>query len=658
MIINIQDDILILHNRGILKRLLEDKTTKKNIMWATDAYNDFGAQYYRNEEIKPELITGRNSDIIKTRARKELEKQFERTRQRAEVFTPLWICKRMNDDAEGFWLEDNITAPEACEKSDFMELVLNDDKLFKKYIDSKGLEITCGEAPYLVSRYDVSTGEMITVGKRIGILDRKLQAVGSYAKNEEEWFKWVIRAYQATFGYEFQGDNVLIARVNLLMSLDEYMEDRWGRRPTDKEYEKIANIVAWNIWQMDGLSYTIPFSKAEEHVVQLDIFGLLQDEDETELQEEETVSIQPYCRIYDWHNKKKSIEFQELKKGMHMKFDFIIGNPPYQEDTESESTRKLPIYNNFMDETYGIAKVVELITPARFLFNAGQTPKAWNQKMLEDPHLKVLYFEQDASKIFPNTDIKGGVAITYRDEEKEYGPIRAFVPYEELRTVLEKAGAKTVGDSLTDIADSSNVYDLKNIYADHPDYRKYVGDGGRHSQLKTNVLNINPIFTDQPTEQDDYLVYGLVNGKRGTKYCHRRYLKSEHKSLFKYKVLVPKAAGSGKFGDVFPEMIVVKPETAFTQTYISIGTFDDETEAKNLSLYLKTKFCRALLYVLKVTQDNLPAAWRYVPKQDFSDNSDIDWSQSIADIDRQLYAKYGLDQNEINFIESHVKEMK
>jgi len=658
MIINIQDDILILHNHGILKRLLEDKTTKKNIMWATDAYNDFGAQYYRNEEIKPELITGRNSDIIKTRARKELEKQFERTRQRAEVFTPLWICKLMNDAAERFWIEDNVPITEHDDGTDYIGRISKDNKLFKKYVDSKRLEITCGEAPYLVSRYDVATGEMIPVKKRIGILDRKLQVISRYAQDEKEWLKWVIRAYQATFGYEFQGDNVLIARVNLLMSLDEYMEDRWGRRPTDKEYEKIANIVAWNIWQMDGLSYTIPFSKAEEHVVQLDIFGLLQDEDETELQEEETVSIQPYCRIYDWHNKKKSIEFQELKKGMHMKFDFIIGNPPYQEDTESESTRKLPIYNNFMDETYGIAKVVELITPARFLFNAGQTPKAWNQKMLEDPHLKVLYFEQDASKIFPNTDIKGGVAITYRDEEKEYGPIRAFVPYEELRTVLEKAGAKTVGDSLTDIADSSNVYDLKNIYADHPDYRKYVGDGGRHSQLKTNVLNINPIFTDQPTEQDDYLVYGLVNGKRGTKYCHRRYLKSEHKSLFKYKVLVPKAAGSGKFGDVFPEMIVVKPETAFTQTYISIGTFDDETEAKNLSLYLKTKFCRALLYVLKVTQDNLPAAWRYVPKQDFSDNSDIDWSQSIADIDRQLYAKYGLDQNEINFIESHVKEMK
>ena len=118
MIINIQDDILILHNHGILKRLLEDKTTKKNIMWATDAYNDFGAQYYRNEEIKPELITGRNSDIIKTRARKELEKQFERTRQRAEVFTPLWICKLMNDAAERFWLEDNFPITEHDDGTD------------------------------------------------------------------------------------------------------------------------------------------------------------------------------------------------------------------------------------------------------------------------------------------------------------------------------------------------------------------------------------------------------------------------------------------------------------------------------------------------------------------------------------------------------------
>ncbi len=341
-----------------------------------------------------------------------------------------------------------------------------------------------------------------------------------------------------------------------------------------------------------------------------------------------------------------------------MKFDFAIGNPAYQEETDSDSTRKLPVYNSFMDETFKIADVVELITPARFLFNGGQTPKAWNQKMLEDPYFKVLHYERDASKIFSNTEIKGGVAITYRNALKECGPIMAFVPYTELSSILKKAGAKDVAESLTDIADSSNTYDLKNIYAEHPDYRKYIGDEGRHSQLKTNVLNINPIFTDNPTEKNDYMVWGLVNGKRGVKYCHRRYLKSEHKSLFKYKVLVPKATGSGMFGDTLSEMMVVKPEVAFTQTFLSIGTFDTEKEALNLLKYLKTKTCRALLYVLKITQDNLPAVWRYVPKQDFTSKSDIDWSKSISEIDQQLYKKYGLSKDEISFIENNVKEME
>ena len=212
-------------------------------------------------------------------------------------------------------------------------------------------------------------------------------------------------------------------------------------------------------------------------------------------------------------------------------------------------------------------------------------------------------------------------------------------------------------ESLSDIADSSNVYDLKNIYQDHPDYTKYIADNGRHAQLKTNVLNINPIFTDKPSELDDYKVHGLVNGKRGFKYCHRRYIKSTHKSLYKYKVLVPKATGSGRFGDALPEIFVVEPEVCFTQTYISIGTFETEQEAKNLSKYLKTKTCRALLGVLKVTQDNLPATWACIPKQNFTNSSDIDWSKTIADIDRQLYTKYDLDEAEIAFIESHVKEM-
>ena len=256
VIVGIQNEILKIHSLGLLKRLLEDKTTKTNIIWATDAYIDKGTRFERNQEIKVELITGEHSDVIKNRARKELEHQAERTKQHAEVFTPLWICKQMNDLTDDGWFErqDNIEAARILVKK----------RKWEDYVDSRKLEITCGEAPYLVSRYDVSSGESITVSERIGILDRKLRVVNENTDNENDWMKWVIRAYQSTYGYEFQGDNLLIARVNLLMTFEEYLEDRWKRKPTIKEYQNIANIITWNIWQMDGLSCTIPYCKAEE----------------------------------------------------------------------------------------------------------------------------------------------------------------------------------------------------------------------------------------------------------------------------------------------------------------------------------------------------------------------------------------------------------
>lgn len=651
MVINIQDDILRLNAMGLLTRLLQDKATKGNILWATNAYSKLGKGYEPGNEIRPERITGENSDLIKTRARRAMEQRTERTRQHAEVFTPRWVVSKMNDFCDQQWFdrEDGIHKTDEQGRIQF-----NAKPTWKQYVDARRMEITAGEAPFLCSRYDVETGEHIPVEERIGLLDRKLRVVSEQAQDMDEWQLWALRAVQSVYGYELQGDNLLIARVNILCTVEEHLYARWREKPEKGWLEKLCNVIAWNLWQMDGLSGCVPVPPLSTEE-QLSLFPPMQEQ--TNLFGEAEQERIP-CRLFDWRG-AHSISYKTLREEGKkvMKFDFIIGNPPYQEETESDSTRKPPIYNNFMDETYEIADVVELITPARFLFNAGQTPKAWNQKMLDDTHFRVLYYEQDASKIFANTDIKGGVAITYRDANKLYSPIRAFVPYKELRVILEKAGAKRIEDSLTDIADSSNVYDLKNIYADHPNYRKYIGDGGRHSQLKTNVLNINPIFTDKPTEDDDFSIYGLVQGKRGKKYCHRRYIKSDHKSLFKYKVLVPKAAGSGKFGDAFPEMLVVEPESAFTQTYISIGTFDNKKDAMNLSKYLKTKLCRALLYVLKVTQDNLPAVWRFIPKQNFSNASDIDWSKSIPEIDRQLYAKYGLDEDEIAFIESHVKEM-
>ena len=611
---------------NVLAKLLQDKTTGKNIIYGTDYYLSYGCS--EKAEMSEEALRSFGAVDIQPRVKKAQAQQSERTRSKAEVFTPTWIVKKMNDHCDSVWREGKYA---------------ND---WKKYVQLRVLEITCGEAPFLVTRYDTTTGEPIPIAERTGILDRKLKAI--QADDEETWLKWANIAFESTYGYEFQGDNLFIARINLLVTFCDYLKERWNREAKDSELKHITNTIVWNTWQMDGLNDTVPLGEAGEEFHQ---FSLFDDEGPVDLEADS-------CKIYN-HRSGKSFLFSDIKEGKsNMRFDFVIGNPPYQDTTESDTTRMPPIYHFFMDAAYSVADRVELITPARFLFNAGQTPKAWNQKMLEDPHFKVLFYEPDASTIFKNTDIKGGVAISYRDANEKYGAIRVFVSHSELRSILQKAGAERVEDSLTDIADSSNVYDLKNIYADHPDYTKYIGDGGRHSQLKTNVLDINPIFTDMPTENDDYKVLGLVSGKRGQKYCHRRYIKSDHKSLYKYKALVPKAAGSGKFGDAFPEMMIAQPNVAFTQTFISIGTFDNEIEVVNLIKYIKTKFCRALLFVLKVTQDNLPSVWRCIPKQNFTPTSDIDWSKSIAEIDKQLYAKYGLTQEEIDFIESHVKEME
>lgn len=649
-------DLDLLQDRSVLPILLHDKTTGQNIIWATDTYEAYGDGYSAKEPITSALVTGKNSSIIQPRIAKAISDQADRTKKHAEVFTPAWICNMMVNHCDEVWFgrknvfntsEDKHWTPSEA------PIEFPRKKRWQRYVDSRRLEITCGEAPYLVSRYDASTGELIPVTHRIGILDRKLRVVNENAENEVEWLKYAFRALESVYGFEYQGDNLLIARVNVLVTFMDAVQERLQRKPTDPEIKRAAEIISRNIWQMDGLKGTVPFGSLQEANTQLSIWDLL-----SEIIPAPEENKRPECQIYDWRGQGKlKYNDRKTRKGKEMKFDFVIGNPPYQETTDSDSTRMPPVYDKFMDAAYTIGDNVELITPARFLFDAGQTQKSWNKKMLEDPHLTVLYFNQDAAQIFPNTDIKGGIAITYRNAKAEIGPIGAFVPWKELRSVLKKVGAKTVESSLTDIADSSNVYDLKNIYTDHPDYQQYIADNGRHAQLKTNVLNINPIFTDNPTEPDDYKVCGLVAGKRGAKYCHRKYIKSVHKSLFKWKTLVPKAAGSGRFGDALPPILVVGPAVAFTQTYISIGTFDSKEEAANLSKYLRTKLCRALLYVLKVTQDNLPAVWRCIPKQDFTPSSDIDWSVSVAEIDRQLYKKYNLSEEEIAFIETHVKEM-
>lgn len=462
---DIQGDIAFLQAAGVLKSLLADKSTGRHILWGTDAYADRGPEYARDQEIEIGLITGENSGLLKTRAQKAAGQQSERTRQHAEVFTPAWICRMMNDQADREWFgrEEVFFRKdgEPTERVDFK------GKSWRKYVDSKRLEITCGEAPYLVSRYDVSSGEPIPLPRRAGLLDRKLRVVNENADTEEDWLRWAFRAYEATYGYEFQGDNLLIARVNLMMTFGEYLEARCGRKPTLKEWKRLARVVVWNVWQMDGLTCALPYAKGHEMAEQtefLSAFGFESPKEEGK---------QPYCRIYLWRYLKASTEFRKIKEGANgMKFDFIIGNPPYQDETLGDNKGFAPpIYHRFLEGTYPLGNIVEMIHPARFLFNAGTTPKAWNMQMLNDPHLKVLHYEPDCTKIFPETEIKGGVAITYHDNRKDFGAIETFSPYQELNAIMHRVHSSKGFISFSSIVVTSYAYHFSIATINHDKYQ-------------------------------------------------------------------------------------------------------------------------------------------------------------------------------------------
>ena len=301
---DIQGDIAFLQRAGVLKQLLKDRTTGRHIMWGTDAYGSRGPEYARDQEMEIGQITGENSGLLKTRAQKAAEQQTERTRQHAEVFTPAWICQMMNDQADREWFgrENVFFLPDGTptERVDFKR------KSWKRYVDSKRLEITCGEAPFLVSRYDAADGSPIDLSNRIGILDRKMRIVNENTETQEDWLKWTYRAFQSVYGYEYQGDNLLIARINLLMSFTEYLRERLQREPTLRELKKIANIICWNIWQMDGLTGTVPLLEREAEVQALTLFSGFGLDTGVEMEKIP-------CRIYDWRT-KESVLYNSIRR--------------------------------------------------------------------------------------------------------------------------------------------------------------------------------------------------------------------------------------------------------------------------------------------------------------------------------------------------------
>lgn len=641
----------------LLDLLLRDKTTGRHIVWATDDYIANGSAYAPEKEILPALITGANTKIIQPRIAKDKEAQRNRTRKSAEVFTPSWICNLMNNlcDEEWFGRKDVFNIPTADERdwkptASPVEFEQGKGKTpaWTRYVDSKRLEITCGEAPYLVSRYDTTTGEFLPIEKRIGVLDRKLRVVSENAESETEWFVWVRRAYESTYGYEFQGDNLLLARENLLFTFGDYYTAKFQKPAPLILLKQIANIIAWNIWQMDGLKDCIPF--CAEQIPQLDLFA-------------DTVSFseQTACQIKDWRS-KKILKFKELKGINTMKFDFVIGNPPYQEGYKNtKGSGANSIYDRFIEESSKISKRVELIHPARFLFNAGSTAKDWNKKMLNNEHFKILRYEADSAVFFPmlTTPIKGGIVISYTSALESFEKIEVFTPYKELNNLIKKVEKDVSFKSISQIAVTSYSYHFtEKSHQDYPQMVELMSEGHSYDLTSNCFEKIPFLFSDEyPEDGKNYAkLLGRYKNRRVYKYIDRQYINDVSNFEF-YKIFLPKANGDGSFGEVISEPVIADPKTGSTETFMSLGKFTTIQEAQNLLKYIKTKFSRSLLGVIKVTQDVSPSKWKYVPLQDFTDKSDIDWSKPVHEIDLQLYKKYGLSDEEIAFIESHVREM-
>jgi hypothetical protein len=334
-----------------------------------------------------------------------------------------------------------------------------------------------------------------------------------------------------------------------------------------------------------------------------------------------------------------------------MNFDVFIGNPPYNTNNLGDGNGSDPLYHLFVDLGVQLTPKSLLIHPARFLFNAGRTPKQWNEKMLSDSHFKILMYEGDASTIFPNTDIKGGVVVSYRDTSKEFGAIQTFTIYPELNKILKRILPFVTNNSLADIAFVATKFNTLKLFNDFPKYN------GHERRMSSNVLSFD-CFNSEKQSSSDIQIYGIYEKKRKTRFIASQYVDLSDDNIKKYKIVMPKADGNGAFGSTITMPEVLPPASGFTHTFLGIGGFETRSEADAVLKYIKTKFARALLGVLKVTQDLNADKWKYVPLQDFTPTSDIDWSKSVADIDQQLYKKYGLTPDEIKFIETHVKEME
>lgn len=316
-LIDIKEENLLSIDSELLNILLKDNSSGRNIIWATDDYKSNGIGFEFNSEITINKITGMYSDLIKPRSKKTKKEKKSRARNNAEVFTPSWICNEQNNLADEAWFKrKNIfnTSDNKSWVTNYSKIEFKDNT-WQDYVRSIRLEISCGEAPYLVSRYDTVTGKTIKIEDRIGLLDRKLRVISENNDEEEDWVKWSIVAVKSIYGFDWQGDNVLLARENLLYTFIDYYKNKFDKRPSLDTIKEIANIISWNIWQMDGIKYVIPNSCKNETITEYTLFGEINNVYECEGCKTNNNNKHNgiYCKIMNWDTNRK-IKFTTLLK--------------------------------------------------------------------------------------------------------------------------------------------------------------------------------------------------------------------------------------------------------------------------------------------------------------------------------------------------------
>ena len=634
--------------QAVLDTLLKDRSTGKNIIWATDPPDELQTVMYESVTDRSQITTQQlgltHYEVVLPRMMKQTDTQQQRTRKKGEVFSPAWVCNKMNDALDADWFRGlgaeesagqfTVELPQGWQTVETpvqFPACKGRTPAWVQYVQSRRLEVTCGEAPFLASRYDAATGEMIPVARRIGILDRKLRVVSENVATEDEWRKYAAHAVQSTYGYEYQGDNLLLARVNLLLTYAEHLQARWQRKPTKEELQPIATIISWNLWQMDGLHLSVPGGKPQPEAEQLDIFSMFGAAEP----QPPTVS----CKVKNWRKGSHGTaqNFETIQEGStSMKFDYVIGNPPYQISDGGAGVSATPIYNRFIEAIKTTHPgAICLIIPAKW-YSGGKGLDKFRGEMLGDRHISTLVDYSNSLDVFPNVDVAGGVCYfvwkeayngkckytNYRNGKattayRDLNEFQTFIRYPVASEIVKKV--KEDGELTLDKVVSS---------------RKPFGLATTAKPMKTGDITLR------------------YNGGRGPYKSTEIRVGTE--MIDQWKIIISRLtaehagqpAKDGKYR-VLSTMELLKPGEICSETYLVAGAFDSKEEATNYMDYLKTQFVRFLILQIAMTQQLSKASFAFVPCQDFTRK----WT------DKQLFERYDLSSEEVNYIQGMIKEM-